>query len=174
MSSDFSTSIKIKGTRAECLAFLRVMNTCVFDQGRQYDKTRDCWYLGYYMDNSETPDDAENEEILDRMYKNGGIDFEMDGPWGVFPGTLFDVNLFERIADAAPSASFEGTMAGWDPGASYCTEAELKNGLLRMRHDHKEHSWDDDEEETDSPERSADDWDTIYDPIQHKYLKDGR
>lgn len=176
MSAEFSTYLAVKGTKEECTAILKVLHSYADDRIEQYRKTRDCWYL-----------DGELGEISDKtasaLMKKGIMRVVFGGPYGVMNGPVSEeVDLFERVADAAPECSFEGNISGWDPGAEQGIDAKLENGLLYLRYIYKEFGedeWDeDDEDEWDEDEGEGEDkdevkegWDVIYDPGTHEYKK---
>ena len=111
--------------------------------------------------------------------KNCSIFVEAGGPYGVF-NTLERVLLFHEMAEAAPNATFQGGMGGFDPGGDHCAAFELKDKKLSCKYASSEHGWEDDEFEEDWDEDDEDNWDeeepdwhteVIYDPVNKKNVK---
>ena len=141
MSSDFNTGLTVRGTKEEYLAILKVLHTYADERYQQYREHRNCWYLDEKIGEV-------TEKTLENYLKNGVFSILLSGPYGVMNGPVPDeVDLFERLADAAPSCSFEGSISGWDPGANQGIDAKLNNGLLYLRYMYKEFGdeWDDED-----------------------------
>ena len=169
MSADFTTILDVKGTQKECLEIMKVLCYYANDREKQYREKRDCWYLvGFFG----TP-----EKKLKESWKSGKMSMTLGGPYGIMNGPLGDVvDLFERIADAAPACRFSGSISGWDAGGYDSMEAELKDGLLYLRSSYSEfgddsEEYDEDEydNETDEDESGEKAWDTVYDPKTKSY-----
>ena len=172
MSADFTTSLRVEGTKEECLEIMKVLYFYANDRQEQYRKKRDCWYL------DETFDSPEEE--VEECWKSGEMSLMLSGPYGIMNGPVGDViDLFERIADVAPSCHFYGSISGWDAGGDQSLDAELKNGLLYLRSSFSEFGEDEFEdedfedeefeEETDEDVNDGDAWDTVYDPKTKSY-----
>ena len=124
-AADFTTTLNVTGTKEECLKIMKVLCCCSKDMEERHREKRDCWYL------SETFDSPEIE--VENRWKSGKMNLVISGPYGAF-GLLEDsVNLFEMIADAAPTCSFKGSISGWDAGGDQSLKAELKDGLLYFK-----------------------------------------
>lgn len=169
MSADFNTELTVRGTKEEYLAILKVLHTYADERYQQYREQRNCWYLDKKIGEV-------TEKTLESFLKNGVFSILLSGPYGVMNGPVTDeVDLFERLADAAPGCCFEGSISGWDPGAEQGIDAKLENGQLYLRYTYKEFGgeWDDEEEDDgDEDEEAGDaDWDTVYDPVTHAYHK---
>ena len=132
MSSDFSTELTVRGTKEAYLAILKVLHTYADERYQQYREHRNCWYLDKKIGEV-------TEKTLENYLKNGVFSILLGGPYGVMNGPMMDeVDLFERLADAAPGCSFEGSISGWDPGANQRIDAKLADGLLYLRVTYKE------------------------------------
>lgn len=79
---------------------------------------------------------------------------DAQGPYGVFHW-LEEVNLFFDIADAAPSATFSGSMWGSGNDGDQHVTAELKNGLLYLDTDYS--GYDDEDGYNDEDEQKEED-----------------
>lgn len=155
MSADFTTTLNVKGSKEECLEIMKVLCHYANDRQEQYMEKRDCWYLDESL---ESP-----EEELNEKWASGKMSIILSGPYGIFSQLEKDIDLFERIADAAPACCFFGSITGWDAGGDQSLVAELKDGLLYLRSFYGEYG-----DETDEDE-NAEVWDTIYDPKAKKY-----
>lgn len=169
MSADFTTTIKVKGTKEECLEIMKVLCYCSKEMEERHRKKRDCWYLGASFDSPE------NE--VEKHWQSGIMKLEICGTFGAF-GSLEDVDLFQKIADAAPTCSFTGSISGWDSGGDQSQEAELKDGLLYFRSSYipfadeyyEDEDEDDEYEDEMDEDRSGESaWDTVYDPKTKTY-----
>lgn len=141
MSADFNTELTVRGTKEEYLAILKVLHTYADERYQQYREQRNCWYLDKKIGEV-------TEKTLESFLKNGVFSILLSGPYGVMNGPVTDeVDLFERLADAAPGCSFEGSISGWDPGANQRINAKLANGLLYLRYMYREFGgeWDDED-----------------------------
>ena len=187
MSADFTTTLEIKGTKEECLEIMKVLCYYANDRQKQYREQRDCWYLYTTLD---TP---ENE--VEKCWKSGEMHLTLSGPYGIMNGPgVDDIDLFERIADVAPTCYFRGSISGWDTGGDASKEAELKAGKLFLKSSYSafgEGEYDDefdedeeaddefeDEEEIDEDdgigeagESDNEKWDIIYDPRAKEYQR---
>ena len=172
-AADFNTEISVKGTKEDYLSILKVLHLYADEREEQYRSKHDCWYLDGKLGEI-------NETALTSFVENGVLSVGFGGPYGVMNGTMEDeVDLFERLADAAPNCSFEGSVSGWDVGAEQGIDAKLENGLLYLRYSYKpfgEDDWDEEEDDWDDEEDEGpeEDWSTIYDPISHKYQRPER
>lgn len=151
---------------------MKVLYFYANDRQEQYRKNRDCWYLDETF--------GSPEEEVEECWKSGEMSLMLSGPYGIMNGPVGDViDLFERIADAAPSCHFYGSISGWDAGGDQSLDAELKNGLLYLRSsfsefcedDFEDEDFEDEEfeEETDEDVNDVDAWDTVYDPKTKSY-----
>ena len=85
------------------------------------------------------------------------------------------------MAEAAPNATFQGGMGGFDPCGDHCAAFELKDKKLSCKYASREHGWGDDEfdeewDEDDDDENWKEekpDWHTevVYDPVNKKNVK---
>ena len=173
MSADFNTELTVKGTKEEYLAILKVLHTYADERRQQYREQRNCWYLDGMIG-------EDTEKAVEEYLEKGVFSIGFSGPYGVMNGPVTDeVDLFERLADAAPGCSFEGSISGWNPGAERGIDAKLENGLLYLRYTYKEFGgkWDendDDEDDLDEDDEECEGeeslgWDRVYDPISHQY-----
>lgn len=179
MSADFTTTLEVRGTKEECTEIMKVLCYFTNDRYEQYRGKRDCWYLDETL--------CAPEEEVKRRWKEGEMSLMLGGPYGVWDGLLGDgIDLFERIADAAPACQFKGSISGWDPGAEQSLKAELKNGLLYLGSsyyefgggfDEDDEYFDDeddeyfDDEENDETAEADVSWDRVYDPATKKYAR---
>lgn len=164
MSADFTTELTAKGTEEELLLLLNTLHFYADERMAQYRERQDCWYLNEKLGDI-------TEETLSSYVEDGILSIGFDGPYGVMNGPVTDtVDLFERLADAAPGCSFEGSITGWDAGAEQGIDAKLENGLLYLRYSYIEFGGEDEEDESENDSSEAD-WDAIYDPSTKEYRK---
>ncbi len=190
MSADFTTTLEVRGTREDCKKILEILCYYANDRKKQYREQRDCWYL------DTTLDMPENE--LEKCWKSGEMHLTLSGPYGIMNGPgVDDIDLFERIADVAPTCYYRGSISGWDTGGDASKEAELKDGKLYLKSSYSAFGEDDEEFEDDEYEddEEMDDefedeedideddgigeagefdkekWDIIYDPIAKEYQR---
>lgn len=136
MSADLNTYIKIRGTKEELLAMLKVIRLFATEKREQYNAKRDCGYLEDVTvaceaaeEDLEEMTDEELAEFLERTDKE--LTVYAQGPWGCFYHPA-EIGLFEEMADAAPNAAFEGGIDGFITGADVNCAAELKDGILYL------------------------------------------
>ena len=119
MSADFTTTLKIKGTKEECLEIMKLLCYCSKEMEERYRKKRDCWYLWASFDSPE--------KEVEQRWKSGKMELVMCGPYGVLSGAMLEgVDLFERIADVAGAARFSGKIDGFSGSEDYESKAEYK------------------------------------------------
>ena len=187
MSADFNTFIHLKGTKEELCKMLQVVKTFEVNNYKQYVEKHDFAYIDsvqiaknkkfFFTDKSKRLSDLDNvelEEFLNTGKKE--VFVSASGPWGIF-GFLDEISLFDEIAEAAPNASFDANITGWNSGGDQDAEFELINGLLYSRYAF--HMDDDccesdgfvDEDEYDDIDKPCE-WDTevIYDPIKKEII----
>lgn len=175
--ADFRTTIEMKGTEAELLSLLKIIRMYTEEKHEQYRTKKDCAYLdgATVKSTRKKINDLSDDELLEVIKESDGqISIEASGPYGMF-GFVDEVGLFEDMADAAPSAWFEGLMSGFNAGGEQAKKAELEDGLLKVLCQSPEDDmWCDDEEYDeeggyDDEESEGDDneWDTesLYIPI---------
>ena len=189
-AADFNTGAKISGTKEEVFKILTVMRSYAIDKREQYREKRNCPYMmsmNISGDNEfglHKPINQFSDEELIRFIeeKNCVVCVDASGPYGIF-GPLEDVGLFHEMAEAAPSAKFEGGMGGFSTGGDQCASFGLKDGLLYCKYvlPHDDEDWGEDDEDWDDDEWDDDDdwedkepeWDeeVVYDPVKKKYVK---
>ena len=180
MSADFTTEIKMKGTREDYGALLRLLKYYTIDQQEAYCNGEDVWYFDEsYLFNDiaeETIDDyyetynAEffgieiTDEMVDVFIKqnesDGKISLMLSGPYGRWNGPIDEIDFFERLADLTPTCWFRGVIDGFNPGGEQTATAELKDGVLTLQFTYKGYEDDD-----------PDSWGKIYDPATKTYKK---
>ncbi len=140
MSADFDTTIQFKGTQAECLAVMKVLCFYANDRKKQYMKDHNCWYLDSFL--------GAPEEEVKKHWKSGEMELSLSGPYGIMDGPLEDcIDLFQKMADAAPTCIFFGCISGEDAGAEQSLEAEFKDGKLSLESSLREFDFDDEDED---------------------------
>ena len=185
-AADFNTGVTLRGTREELLAMLKVLKSYATEKHEQYAKERNCAYLNsVYLARYQSAglgqriNDMTDEDMLNLIdtCKNV-IDVDASGPYGRF-GFLSEVDLFREMAEAAPTASFEGGMGGFSTGGDQAAAYELKDGLLYCKYaegedweeydEDEDEDWDDDDEDWDAEP----DWteEVVYDPIAKKCVR---
>ena len=125
MSADLNSYVKLKGTAEEKKAMLLAILKFEKDSNKQYKTKRDCGYIS----GSSISKMSDNE--ISTLAQKDEVQVEMGGPYGVFTEPS-ETPIFERIADAAPNASFEGATSGFVTGADVGTRAVLKDGKLTV------------------------------------------
>lgn len=168
MYAEFSTELTAKGTKEEYLKILETLHYYVDERGEQYRTSKNCWFLE--MGSEKIGEVSESK--LDQFVKNGVFSISLEGPYGVWEGTVIEgTDLFERLADAVPSCEFEGVITGGDSYSDQEIKAKLKNGLLYITSFYGDFG--DPDEDDDEDEESSEDENitksTIYDPIKHEY-----
>lgn len=167
-SSD--TSITARGTKEDYLAILQCLRTFTDDRVKRYREQKDCWYLGNLWEDGIG---EITEEKLAKYIENGVLRIGFEGPYGIINGLIFnEIDLFERLADAAPTCSFEGSISAWDSYGDQEVEAKLENGLLYIKAtlegeecEEEDGLWNDEEDYDESNEEKK-----VYDPVKHEYL----
>lgn len=132
MTADINTSLWFKGTFEELYNILAALRT--FGTENQLDclKEHNCAYITSTFIWGKNLNRLTEEEIADYLPKYGGeINIEVGGPYGSF-ARLGDTGLFERLSEAAPSATFTGRSSGFISGADIVLDGELKNGKLYL------------------------------------------
>ncbi|MBR2743359.1 MAG: hypothetical protein IKD89_07195 [Clostridia bacterium] len=154
-AADFTTVITVKGTKEECLEVMKVLRHYANDRKKQYREKHDCWYLDVTI--------GDPEKEVDTCWKSGEMSLGLSGPYGVWYGLLEDdCDLFQRIADTAPTCYFRGSISGFDPGSKQSLDAELKDGRLFLSFDYKPFGEDLQENEEDDDSEGI--WGRFYDP----------
>ena len=125
MSASLTTIVTLRGTKEELIAMIRAIRDFADSSKKQYQESRNCGYIEPPFPNMT---DAAIEKLVGRLKE---ITLEMDGPYGAFEEP-YQVPIFERIADAAPTASFTGETSGFVTGASIGTDAKFNNGTLSV------------------------------------------
>ena len=135
MSADISTEITMRGKKKELLAFIKVLRVFERDKLTQYQAGEECSYIEFVeLDNGMDTVDlddltvAEIKEFISECEENE-IEVTMEGPYGRF-GKLGETGLFEALSEAAPKASFEGSVTGETTGAHVALDASLSDGIL--------------------------------------------
>lgn len=136
MSADLNTEITIQGTKDELLAMLKVLRYFETEKYEQYRTQHNCGYIhslkvrnGSDSYNLDTISDDELHTLIGDV--SSELSISAAGPYGSFP-SLEDVGLFEALAEAAPTASFNGQCAGFVTGADVSLTAELIAGALYL------------------------------------------
>lgn len=136
MSADLNTFIEMRGTREELLEMLKVLRKFATEMREQYNYHRDCGYIEWVSaeggDGKVRLDDI-TDEALEEFLETSGTELKVDasGPWGSFYHPA-ETGLFEALADAAPNASFEGSIDGFVTGADVNCNAVLSDGVLHL------------------------------------------
>ncbi len=178
MSADFSTELTAKGTKEEYLKILEFFHHYADERQEQYRAKQDCWYLDLWGDTIGEI----SEDNLTRFVEDGVFSIGFDGPYGIICGPITEeIDLFERLADAVPTCSFEGEISGFDNFGDQEIKAKLENGLLYMYssrvdfeddeeyEEESDEEWDEDGEGESNGDTENIEWDTIYDPCTHEY-----
>ena len=149
MAADFNTEILIKGTNEELLAMVMVLKKYVTEKHEQYNKEHNCAYLeSVYINGRDSLSMITDEQIKEIVQSsNGTINVEAMGPYGIF-GFLWEVPLFENMAEVAPNAYFEGLMSGFNPGGDQAQKGVLENKKLHIFRKYPDDFYDEDDEET--------------------------
>ncbi|MBR2742361.1 MAG: hypothetical protein IKD89_02105 [Clostridia bacterium] len=130
MSSDISTFIKFKGNTDELTALIGVIKSFETDSKKDADFDSVC--IGTNEHDLEDWDFLEDEEIRALIEKaSAEIVIEAEGPYGYF-WSLSGAGLFQALAEAAPTAFFDGRSSGFDNGGDFALDAELKDGKLYL------------------------------------------
>ena len=159
--AEFHTEITVKGSKDEYLSILKTMHFFTDERHAQYRKSKDCWFLGSMQWSEDFG--AITDQTLAKYVKNGNLEIAIEGPYEAFSSLSNDIDLFERLADAAPQCQFEGVIWGWNAGGDQGIKAKLKNGKLFLL-DVYEEGWYG--QELDEEEYG---WDSIYDPVTKEY-----
>lgn len=135
MSADINTEITLRGKKKEFLAFIKVLRVFERDKLTNYQAGEECAYIEFVeLDNGMDTVDlddltiAEIKELISECEENE-IKATMEGPYGRF-GKLGETGLFEALSEAAPKASFEGSVTGYTTGAHVTLDASLSDGTL--------------------------------------------
>ena len=159
--AEFHTELTVNGTKEEYISILNAMHYFADERHAQYRKEKNCWFLGS-MQWSEDFGEI-TEQTIKKYMKKGRLTIALEGPYGVFSSISGDIDLFERLTDAAPACAFKGVIWGWNAGGDQGIKAKLEGGKLYILEVYEE-GWcgeDLDEEEFG--------WDTVYDPKTHSY-----
>lgn len=151
MSADFNTEILMKGKKEELMAMTKVLKSYVTEKQNQYNEKRDCAYMMSVRINDENYLTELTDEELEAVVEtsNETVNVAAMGPYGVF-GFLEEVRLFEDMAEAAPTAYFDGQMAGFNASGDQAKKGVLEDKQLHIYIDYPEESFDgffDDDEE---------------------------
>lgn len=175
MSADFDTYLLLKGKKEELKAALEVLKKLEDDDNINIDfvtigkKTKNGMLdtsSGISLNQLST--DEEIDKFLDTIGKNLAV--EANGPYGNF-GWLYEVKLFEKIADAAPGLSFEGTISGFNAGGDESIWCKTKNKKLHIFYEFAQPDYSNDDEEDEDQGADLPDAEFIYDPVQKTYTK---
>ena len=178
MSADFSTEIKMRGSRDDYAALLRLLKYYIIDQQDAYRRGGNVWFFDeeYFFDDIayETIEDYDekyngefkgldiNEEMVDCFIEqniiHGELSLSLSGPYGRFGGQIDEIDFFERLADLIPTCWFCGEIYGSDPGGEQTENAELKDGILTLQFSYREYG-----------DNDPDSWGKIYDPSTKTY-----
>ena len=129
MQVDYSFRLNANGTKDELrqiIGALKRIESKEFDAFLVWIRIKN---LNGWTKLEELSDEISTEAFI--TDRDGSIDVEATGPYGHYH-VLSDTGLFEIIADAAPYASFSGSIEG---GSSYTTEnihCELKDAKLHI------------------------------------------
>ncbi len=129
MQAEYNTSINVSGSQEELKQIIDVLKKLEAKEFPAYLVRIKLKKEKQYISLEELKGDSEVDAFI--AESGGTIDIDADGPWGRYQ-RLEDAKIFEKIAEAAPSASFYGKTEG---GTSYTTEnieGELKNGILHL------------------------------------------
>ena len=176
MSADFNTYLLLKGKKDQLKEALDVLKKLENDEdiyisfvmiGKKAKNGMLDTSSGVNLNHLTT--DEEIDKFLDTIDKNLAV--EANGPYGNF-GWLYEVKLFEKIADAAPGLSFKGTISGFNTGGDEAIWCKTKNKKLHIFYEFAQPDYsNDNEEEFDDHESDLPDAEFIYDPIQKTYTK---
>lgn len=169
MSADLNTEITFRGSKEELCAFISVLKLFETEKKDQYNAERNCAYIEWVELNN-----GQKTVRLEKLDADGirafveGTDTLLVsalGPWGAF-SELGDVGLFEKLAEAAPSASFEGTISGFVTGADVGLQAELMDGKV-----HFSELYFPDDERPDFDEEDEDEYEEAIEELEEEFTK---
>lgn len=137
MTADYSTNICIDGTTEELLAMLAVVRKYLPDPPKYRPDIRFDWVeiwrksdkSTFYLEKLYGMNEEEQQQFLDTF--EGKLSISAAGPFGYFD-LISSIPLFYDMADAAPNASFDGSISGYTSYDESELEAELKDGKLRI------------------------------------------
>ena len=179
MSADFNTFIKMNGTKEEIMAMLKVLKTFKNEKREQYREKHNCEYIDFIQVNNNSDmffdknlkslDSMSDEELLKFIATcENGVFVSASGPWGSF-GYLDEITLFDEMAIAAPNATFQGSISGFNTGGDQDAEFKLIDGLLHSRYafqgDEYYDEYDDNGEDEDEDEEIEWDFEIVFNPI---------
>ena len=162
MSADLNTEITLGGGKEELVAFLSVLKSYETHKHEQYIE------LVELESGTETAALRELDEDGIRRFVEAAeshITVSAFGPWGAF-GELGDVHLFERLSEAAPNASFEGSMNGFVTGADVALEAALMDGKV-----HFSELYLPDEERAELEEEYGEDYEDVREELEEEFME---
>lgn len=131
--ANFWTTIEMKGTETELFDLLKIVRMYAVEKREQYHSEKNCAYLeGASIKNTgKGIDILSDDELLEVVKESDGqISIEASGPYGVYD-FVNEVSLFEELADAAPTACFEGFISGHNEGEKEVAKNVFENGLLK-------------------------------------------
>ena len=144
MSADLNTEITMKGTEEELFSLVKVIQSFENEKYEQYNTKHDCGYIEFCriiegeadfsktQSNGKSLEELSDEDIHSLISKaNGEIRILASGPYGVF-FNISEVELFQEMACAAPTAYFNGFSSGFVTGADVSLTGELKEGILYL------------------------------------------
>ena len=138
MTADLYTELTLNGNKEELFRMLKVLKTFESDNYERYNRGEYCCYLediNFYsgkISSCYRLADTTDEEILAYLSKvRNELEVFGSGPWGAYCAAS-DIELFERLADASPDASFVGFIKGFALGADVYHKAELRDHLLHL------------------------------------------
>ena len=166
---------------------LNVLKTYKNEKREQYREKHNCEYIDFVQLNNNSDmffdknlkslDSISDEELLIFIdtCKNG-VFVSASGPWGSF-GYLDEIALFDDMAIAAPNATFQGSISGFNTGGDQDAEFELIDGLLHSRYAFQGDEYYDDYDENDDEDEDYDeekeiewDFEIIFDPVNKKII----
>lgn len=177
MSADLNTFIEMHGTIEELKAMLAAIK--VFCGNREnielvwpeISRKRNCVER---LDLKKISQE-ELDDFLQHCRKN--VHFTAGGPYG--RGGVEGSGLFEAIAEAAPTAKFEGQISGFTTGEEIVLLGRLETGMLSMEYRRiadEDVDFDEEDDEEDGDNEGDDDSQSCltevikYDPIKKEYI----
>ena len=126
MSADLNTEITLNGSQKELLAFLKVLHNYQAGVKLSWDQETGDAMLQAVRVNGEQLSAIDEHALAGKQQ----LKVTAGGPYGHFY-RLKDTKLFEALADAAPAASFYGTISGFKTGADISLDADF-DGMLSV------------------------------------------
>ena len=132
MAADFCKTIVLKGTVKDMCAMLETVQKVARENRRNSRDNDGIPYIEAQLSDGRTLREMSKEEILDFCRHKRSVSLEVMGPYDSFDKPE-ETGLFEIIANAAPHASFTGTVNGFVGSSNLYAVAELKNGKLTVK-----------------------------------------